>query len=112
MATSAIAAGAASLAGTRVPRARAGTKPAGGRAALSVRAHGPGGGQHITPEVRLDPRSPRHPSRRPRAPLLRLAPRVLRTARSFSTTRVILSAARARDADPLTRGTPSSRFRS
>ena len=38
MATSAIAAGAASLAGTRVPRARAGTKPAGGRAALSVRA--------------------------------------------------------------------------
>ena len=112
MATSAIAAGAASLAGTRVPRARAGTKPAGGRAALSVRAHGPGGGQHITPEVRLDHRSPRHPSRRPRAPLLRLAPRVLRTARSFSVTRVILSAARARDADPLTRGTPSSRFRS
>lgn len=56
MATSAIAAGAASLAGTRVPRARAGTKPAGGRAALSVRAHGPGGGQHLTPEVRLDPR--------------------------------------------------------
>jgi len=73
MATSAIAAGAASLAGTRVPRARAGTKPAGGRAALSVRAHGPGGGQHLTPEVRLDPRSPRRPSRRPRAPPKRFA---------------------------------------
>ena len=80
MATSAIAAGAGSLAGRRVPRARAGTKPAGGRAAFSVRAHGPGGGQHLTPEVSLDPRSPRHPSRRPRAPLLRLAsPRVLFT---------------------------------
>jgi hypothetical protein len=40
------------LAGTRVPRARSAAKPTPGRAALSVRAHGPGGGQHLTPEVR------------------------------------------------------------
>ena len=50
--------------GARAVRARAPAAPARTRTPLRVRAHGPGGGQHLTPEVRA--RSPPSPRRRSR----------------------------------------------